>query len=255
MAAAGTVGVGLVGYGLAGRSFHAPFIDAVDGLRLAARSPPPIRIAERGRPRSTPAPTSWRGSTRCSAGPDIDLVVVATPNRFHVPIAISAALERPTRRRRQADGALDVAEAERLIEAASRADRLLSVYHNRRWDGDFLTIRRLLAEGSLGTIDSLESRFERVGRRRRRAGVRRPPRWAGRCATWGRTSSIRAWSCSGRHDASGPRWPGAARRPRSTTRPSWPSITPSGVQTRLWMSLIASRVGPASASAAWPAST
>ena len=57
--------------------------------------------------------------------------------------------------------AMDIPEAETLIDAAHRAGRLLSVYQNRRWDGDFQTVRSLLDEGRLGAIDSLEARFER----------------------------------------------------------------------------------------------
>ena len=116
MAPVEPVGVGLVGYGLAGRSFHAPFVDAIDGLRLRAivTSDPERRArADRrapggGRPR--------RASTRCSSGADIDVVVVATPNRFHVPIASQAlssgrhvVVDKPM--------AMDVGEAEQLIDA------------------------------------------------------------------------------------------------------------------------------------------
>ena len=85
---------------------------------------------------------------------------MATPTRSPAPIAMRAL---PSGRPVVVDKplAMNVEEAERLIEAAARADRLLTVFQNRRWDGDFLTIRRLIAEGRLGAIDSLEARFER----------------------------------------------------------------------------------------------
>lgn len=241
MTAAGTVGVGLVGYGLAGRSFHAPFIAAVDGLRLCAvATSDPDRRAQATA--EHPGSDVVAGVDALLGRTDIDLVVVATPNRFHSPIAISAlssgrhvVVDKPM--------AMDVDEAVRLIEAASHADRLLSVYHNRRWDGDFLTIRRLLAEGSLGTIDSLESRFERVAAvdgswRETAAEVGGPLRDLGphlvdqSLVLFG--PARRVWAQSAR------------RRPATEVDDSaFVAIDhQSGVQTRLWMSLIASRVGP-----------
>ena len=94
------------------------------------------------------------------AHPDVEIVVVVAPNRAHVPVGIRAleagrhvVVDKPI--------AMDVPEAETLIEAADRAGRVLSVYQNRRWDGDFQTVRSLLDEGQLGAIDSLEARFER----------------------------------------------------------------------------------------------
>jgi predicted dehydrogenase len=154
------IGVGIVGYGLAGRSFHAPFVDAVDGLRLGAivTADPERRARARAEHPGTLVLDDVDGML---AMPDIGVVVVATPNQFHVPLGIRALMagrhvvvDKPI--------ALDVAGAEALIDAAARTGRLLSVYQNRRWDGDFLTVRRLIAEGVLGTIDSIESRFERA---------------------------------------------------------------------------------------------
>jgi predicted dehydrogenase len=126
------------------------------------------------------------------------------------------------------------------------------VYHNRRWDGDFLTIRRLLAEDALGTIDSLESRFERVAAvdgswRESATEVGGPLRDLGphlvdqSLALFG--PARRVWAQLAR------------RRPATEVDDSaFVAIDHvSGVQTRLWMSLIASRVGPGSVSAAWPA--
>jgi predicted dehydrogenase len=169
-------------------------------------------------------------------------VVVATPNRFHVPIAISAlssgrhvVVDKPM--------AMDVREGERLVEAASRADRLLSVYHNRRWDGDFLTVRQLLAEGTLGTIDSLESRFERVAAvdgswRESATEVGGPLRDLGPHLV---DQSLVLFGPARRV------WAQLARRRPATEVDDSAFVAidhRSGVQTRLWMSLIASRVGP-----------
>ena len=88
------------------------------------------------------------------------MVVVVAPNRAHAPVGIGpstpATTSWSTSRSRWTSP-----EAETLIDAAHRAGRLLSVYQNRRWDGDFQTVRSLLDEGRLGAIDSLEARFER----------------------------------------------------------------------------------------------
>jgi predicted dehydrogenase len=157
--ASGVIGVGIVGYGLAGRSFHAPFVAAVDGLRLAA-----IATSNPGRraQASVDHPdTALVGSVdELLARDDVEVVVVASPNRSHVPIGVRALA---ARRHVVVDKpvAMDVPQAESLIEAADRAGRVLTVFQNRRWDGDFLTARDLVAAGELGTVDSFETRFER----------------------------------------------------------------------------------------------
>ena len=241
MAEAGTVGVGLVGYGLAGRSFHAPFIAAVDGLRLCAVATTDAQRRARAIAEH-PGTDVVAGVDALLGRSDIDVVIVATPNRFHVPIAVLAlssgrhvVVDKPI--------AMDVREAERLIEAATRADRLLSVYHNRRWDGDFLTIRRILAEGTLGTIDSLESRFERV------AAVDGSWRESER-EEGGPLRDLGPHLVDQGLVLFGPArrvWAQLARRRPATQVDDSAFVAidhVSGVQTRLWMSLIASRVGP-----------
>ena len=89
-----------------------------------------------------------------------DLVVVAAPNREHVPLGLAAVeaglhlvVDKPL--------AANVADAQRLADAADARGVVASVFHNRRWDGEFLTLRRLVAEGSLGDLVRLESRFDR----------------------------------------------------------------------------------------------
>jgi predicted dehydrogenase len=155
----GEIGVGLVGYGLAGRSFHAPFIEAIEGLRLSV-------VVTADRERRARAAAEHPGAAIVDSvdalmeRADVELVVVAAPNSLHAPIAGRALaagrhviVDKPI--------ALSVTEGERLLDAAARSGRLLSVYQNRRWDGDFLTIRHLVETGALDPIDSLESRFER----------------------------------------------------------------------------------------------
>ena len=152
--------VALVGYGLAGSAFHAPLIDAVDGLALAAvvTSDPGRAAAVQARhPRAMVVPDAervWDTADR------FDVVVIATPNRTHVPLAM-AALEAGLHVVVDKPIAPTVTEARRLIEEAARRDRVLTVYQNRRWDGDFLTLGRLLDAGELGDVYRFESRFER----------------------------------------------------------------------------------------------
>jgi len=152
--------VGLLGYGLAGRVFHAPLIRACPGLALAAvvtRSPERRAALHAACPEAVALDTPDELWARAS---DLDLIVVATPNRSHVPLARAAlraglpvVIDKPI--------APSATEARALIAEARARERRLTVFQNRRWDGDFLTVRRLLAEGALGAVRRFESRFER----------------------------------------------------------------------------------------------
>jgi predicted dehydrogenase len=241
MAQAEPVGIGIVGYGLAGRSFHAPFVEAVDGLRLGAivtSDPDRRKRAVAEHPGAAVVGTVEAMLERS----DIDVVVVATPNRLHVPIGSQAlaagrhvVVDKPM--------AMDVREAEQLMDRATSAGRLLSVYQNRRWDGDFLTIRRLIAEDALGPIDSLESRFERsalVGPEWRESG----PEAGGPLRDLGAhlvDQSLLLFGPARRV------WAQVDRRRPATDVDDAIFVAidhASGIRSRLWMSLIASRVGP-----------
>jgi predicted dehydrogenase len=152
--------VALLGYGLGGRAFHAPLIEATAGLSLAAivtanaerkaaaaREHPQARLLDS-------AEEVWRN------GSDYDLAVISTPNRFHAPLAcaamaagIAVVIDKPM--------ASSAAEARELLEECRRRNARLTVYQNRRWDGDFLTVQRLIAQGTLGEVVRFESRFDR----------------------------------------------------------------------------------------------
>ena len=146
---------GLIGYGLAGAAFHAPLIDAVEGLALSA-------IASS---REEAIARDWPGVPAVSADavlgdPELDLVVIATPNTTHAPLARAAitagkhvVVDKPF--------ALDAAEGAALAAFAEERGRVLSVFHNRRWDGDFLTVRRLLEHDALGEVGLYEARWDR----------------------------------------------------------------------------------------------
>ncbi|MCU4121351.1 oxidoreductase [Variovorax sp. N23] len=150
------VRVGLVGYGFAGQTFHAPVLAATPGLVLAA-------VAS-SRPEKVLA--DWPGvpvepdAAALFARPDIDLVVVATPNAQHHPIA-KAALEAGKHVVVDKPFTLDAGQARDLAALARRRGRLLSVYQNRRFDADYLTLRDVLASGQLGRPVYFESHFDR----------------------------------------------------------------------------------------------
>ncbi len=160
MDSAGPLRVGLLGYGLAGRVFHAPLIAACPDLVLAAvvtRDPERRAALHAMHPDAEALDAPEQLWERAGS---LDLVVVATPNRSHVPLARAAlhaglpvVVDKPL--------APSAAEARALIDEARACGRRLTVFQNRRWDGDFLTVRKLITEGALGAVHRLESRFER----------------------------------------------------------------------------------------------
>jgi scyllo-inositol 2-dehydrogenase (NADP+) len=159
-----TIRVGLIGYGLAGKVFHAPLIGAVEGLTLAAA------VTSRAAELAADWPDARAASDPRAliADPGIDLIVVASPNDTHAPLA-RAALEAGKHVVIDKPLARDVAEGRALADLASERGRMLSVFHNRRWDGDFLTVRRLVDAGSLGDLRLVELRWDRF-RLEQRAG-------------------------------------------------------------------------------------
>lgn len=148
--------VALVGFGLAGKAFHAPLIAATDGLELAAIVTSRAAEVASLYPEVQVVPTLGQ----VLADPAIKLVVLASPDHVHAPQAIAAlaagkhlVIDKPL--------APGLAEARAVAEQAAERGLLLSVFHNRRWDADFLTLQRLIAEGELGEVIELESRFDR----------------------------------------------------------------------------------------------
>ena len=147
--------VALIGYGLAGKVFHAPLITHVSGLRLAAIVSSRADEIARDYP-SVPVKTVEEAMT----DPSIDLVVVATPNDTHFEL-VSRALALGKHVVVDKPFAVTLEEARALKAEADKAGLLLSVYQNRRWDSDFLTLKRLIGEGVLGEIVYFESHFDR----------------------------------------------------------------------------------------------
>jgi scyllo-inositol 2-dehydrogenase (NADP+) len=150
------IDVGLIGFGLAGRSFHAPVISAVPGLRLAA-------IVQRTGSEAAatyPYARIVRTLDELLAIPHIRLIVIATPNETHAPLARQClaagrdlVVDKPF--------ATSYEEAASLVELAQKSGRLLTVYQNRRYDGDFQAIRELVAAGTLGRIVRFETNYDR----------------------------------------------------------------------------------------------
>jgi scyllo-inositol 2-dehydrogenase (NADP+) len=148
--------VGIIGYGFASATFHAPLILATPGLNLSCIASSNAQRVNQALPGIDVAASPGA----LFAKPDIDLVVIATPNDTHYPLAV-AALEAGKHVVIDKPFTLDVAQAKRLIRLAEQHGRLLSIFHNRRWDGDFLSVARLIDSGQLGPLRHFESHFDR----------------------------------------------------------------------------------------------
>ena len=148
--------VGLVGYGFAGRTFHAPVIAGVPGLRLTAVASSQPDVVHRDWPQATVVATA----EALFASPDVDVVVIATPNDSHHSLA-RAALEAGKHVVVDKPFTMNLAEAGDLVTLAQVKERVLSVFHNRRFDADFLTLQDVVASGRLGRLVYFESHFDR----------------------------------------------------------------------------------------------
>jgi len=151
-----TIGVGLASYGMSGEVFHAPLLSVNRGFEI-------ISILERTRSLSReryPEAKITRNYHEMLTENSIELVVVNTPDRFHYEMAREAleagkhvVLEKPF--------TLDSREGDKLLNIAKNQKRLLSVFQNRRWDGDFLTVKEILNKGLLGRLVEYEAHFDR----------------------------------------------------------------------------------------------
>lgn len=147
--------VGLLGYGIAGRVFHAPLISSTEGMDLVA-------IVTANPERQAQARAAHPNTAIVTADElfamDLDLIVVGTPNRTHVEYArravdkgVAVVVDKPF--------APTSAQAQELVAAARAKGVPLTVFQNRRWDSDFLTVRKIVSQ--LGDIRRFESRYER----------------------------------------------------------------------------------------------
>jgi predicted dehydrogenase len=150
------IGVAVVGFGLAGQVFHAPFVSAVPGLKLEA-------IVQRkgdAAAKAYPKARILRSFEEALGDASIQLIVVGTPNETHFALGKQALLagkhvviDKPF--------AGTSEEAKELQELAEKGNLILAPFHNRRWDGDFLTVRKLLSEDAVGRLVTFESHFDR----------------------------------------------------------------------------------------------
>lgn len=148
--------VALVGYGFVGKVFHAPLITHTPGLHLHT-----VVSRDAGKVHADHAQVRVVAqASEAFADPAIDLVVIASPNDSHAPLALPAldqgkhvVVDKPF--------TVTLEEARSVVDRASECGRLLSVFQNRRWDADFLTLRQLIEAGSLGEIAEFHSHFDR----------------------------------------------------------------------------------------------
>lgn len=156
MSADSPIRVALIGYGYAGKTFHAPLIASVPGLRLAciASSRPDDVHAD------LPDVEVVADPLQAIVRDDIDLVLIAAPNAQHAPLA-AAALRAGKHVVVDKPFTLTLAEARELRALAKRHGRLLSVFHNRRWDSDFLGMKQVIDSGRIGEVVHFESHIDR----------------------------------------------------------------------------------------------
>jgi predicted dehydrogenase len=146
----------MIGYGFVGKTFHAPLIQSVPGLQLAfVGSTQPDKVHA-----DVPGATVIADRDSVATHPDVDLVVIASTNETHLPLATAALLagkhvvvDKPF--------TLTLADARALAALAEKQGRLLAVFQNRRWDSSFLGAKKILAEGTLGAISHYESHYDR----------------------------------------------------------------------------------------------
>ena len=153
------INVGLVGFGIGGQVFHAPVLTSVKGLKLCkirATNPNHIMLAKERYPEAEVVASAEEITNDAT----IDLVVITTPNLFHLPIARKAldagkhvVIDKPF--------TIKSNEADELIELAGKNKRVLSVFHSRRFDSDFRTVQKIIESGLLGGIAEFESRYDR----------------------------------------------------------------------------------------------
>src|ERR1700733_1341674 len=150
-----TIRVGLIGYGYAGKTFHAPLIQSVPGLALVVVGSGKRELLQATHPRITVC-----SATEVPTHPEVDLVVIATPNDSHFPLAAAAL-------RAGKDVVIDkpftvtLAEARKLAQIAAQQQRLLSVFHNRRWESEVLATKAILQSGVLGEVSHYECHMDR----------------------------------------------------------------------------------------------
>ena len=151
-----TINAALASFGMSGEIFHAPLLNAHKGFNI-------FKILERAKNRSYdryPSANIVRSFEDILTDDNVDLIIINTPDKFHHEMALQAIkankhviVEKPF--------TLNVKEANELISLSKKTDKILSVFHNRRWDGDFMTIKKIINKGLLGRLVEYEAHFDR----------------------------------------------------------------------------------------------
>lgn len=153
-----TLNIGIAGFGKAAETYHSPFINAVNGLKLKLHA-----VLERNKSRAEelyPWVKTYREYQDMLSDSELDVIVITTPNDLHYEMARQALLagkhlvvDKPF--------TISTVEADDLIDLAQETGKVLTVFHNRRLDGDFITIRKYINEKLLGEVQKVEIRFDR----------------------------------------------------------------------------------------------
>lgn len=155
---------GIIGFGLSGQVFHAPFLHVHEGFEIR-------KVVERNDEKSKaiyPYVKVVKDYMDLIRDPEIDLIVHCTPNIYHFPY-VKACLEAGKHVVIEKPFTPTAKEADELISIAESKDLKIFVYQNRRWDGDFLTIKKVLESGELGQIHHYEAHFDRYSPKPTRA--------------------------------------------------------------------------------------
>lgn len=152
---ASVLNTGIVGFGLSGQVFHAPFIDVHPGFNLHT-------IVTSGELAAAKYPKAQIKASfdELLANPVIDLIIICSPNQLHFPQA-KAALEAEKHVIVEKPFTVNSTEAQSLIDVSRKSGKLVFPFHNRRWDSDLLTLKHIITQGYLGKIVEYESRFDR----------------------------------------------------------------------------------------------
>jgi len=148
--------VAVVGYGLSATVFHLPFVAHAKQFNLVAISSSQLERVQKNHPRIDVYLDAQQMIEECNA----DLVIITSPNMSHYPLA-KLALESGKHVLVEKPMTTTSDQALALAKLAQRQSLVLSVYHNRRWDGDFLTLAQLVKSGQLGKIKVFNSHFDR----------------------------------------------------------------------------------------------
>lgn len=148
--------VGVIGYGYAAQTFHLPLIQATENLKLSAISSSKADVVKT----RFPSLTVYDTADELIAHSEVDLVVITAPNQAHFAL-VKSCLEHKLHVVIEKPMVTSSVDAEQLMRFANKQGCFLSVFHNRRWDGDFLTVKKLIESQSVGEVRLFESHFDR----------------------------------------------------------------------------------------------